>query len=1021
MPLYLRAAGKAVLLAVLLSTGATARAVAQTIQVNAGGQPTARVLPGGRLKVPVIVDLASAAALDIAALTVALDWSAAVLTFDSLRAAPGVGWSFTPSITGATTGNASFSTEGTFQLPATSPVANIFFTAKPAASGTRVTPGVTSATNASHDDILGSIRPRRLDVCVAVSGKWGDVTNDSLVNIIDAQQIARFSVGLTSLDPNSIGHLGDVTNDGSVNIIDAQQIARFSVLLPASPRTGTESYVAPAVSSATMTPASEQRIRIHETLQLTATPLTPETGSVAGCESFIWSSSNPAVASVNGTGFVTALSPGSATITATALSNPGVSVTSPIIVEDPSLIRVTVTNAGRAAKQYIAEVTGGGFADARGFTLNGLNMHGGVLEIPVPSTGTYSVHIVAIDAGSSSNPIVAAGGSMAVNVAASGVIERTLVLTAPVYTMITIPSAIRLGAALTVAWRIADPSNLIDGAARGVLFCGTIHTSINSLVADFGGTQSDACGVTVNGSGTLTYSNATTPVSPQTVPGTLKLQVRGSQFVRTGVGPASDIVAHWLSPSVTRGESPQSINVHALTVLQISPETPAIPGGTRRQMSVEAQDVFGVVTGLPVTWTSLAPSIASVTPGGLVTGLNPGPAVITATVATKTTSTTVSITAAVPIGSITVDPMPALTGNAMTTATAVVRDMSGVVIPDVAIAWQSTNSRVARINADGTIEALGAGSTQIVASSGAVLGSATLTVHPTPQAFGIVLRPKTPLATGVAGAFSAAAQRWSEIIRGDVTDIALINTDISVCLDETPGTTVLNEGIDDVVIYSNVKNIDGSGGILAEAGPCVIRGVGGQTLVGVMTFDAADIPALEADGSLQAVVLHEMGHVLGIGTNWGSLLKNPSPAPGAGDPTFAGANAQWAFARLGTGYAGVSVPVENCCGAGNRNVHWRESVLLRELMTGFITPNGDVNPLSPLTAASLVDIGYVVDVNQSDFPPLFLRGSGASGSSPVPINERVRLPEFSTAPDGRSQTIRADRAPIRAPTLRRND
>jgi hypothetical protein len=160
--------------------------------------------------------------------------------------------------------------------------------------------------------------------------------------------------------------------------------------------------------------------------------------------------------------------------------------------------------------------------------------------------------------------------------------------------------------------------------------------------------------------------------------------------------------------------------------------------------------------------------------------------------------------------------------------------------------------------------------------------------------------------------------------------------------------------------------------------------------------------------------------VLGIGTTWGSLLQNPASSPGIGDPTFVGASAQWAFSQLGTGYAGAIVPVENCCGDGTRNAHWRESALLRELMTGFLTVGG-INPLSPLTAASLIDIGYVVDVNQADFPPSFLRTNPNQRERRVPINERVIAPRFTVGASGRPSAIGTVRAPVRAPVIRRND
>ena len=64
--------------------------------------------------------------------------------------------------------------------------------------------------------------------------------------------------------------------------------------------------------------------------------------------------------------------------------------------------------------------------------------------------------------------------------------------------------------------------------------------------------------------------------------------------------------------------------------------------------------------------------------------------------------------------------------------------------------------------------------------------------------------------------------------------------------------------------------IDGAGGdegnILGFAGPTAIWG-GCQTVsyTGEMTFDIFDIDSVEEVGILEGLILHEMGHVIGVG------------------------------------------------------------------------------------------------------------------------------------------------------------
>jgi hypothetical protein len=134
-----------------------------------------------------------------------------------------------------------------------------------------------------------------------------------------------------------------------------------------------------------------------------------------------------------------------------------------------------------------------------------------------------------------------------------------------------------------------------------------------------------------------------------------------------------------------------------------------------------------------------------------------------------------------------------------------------------------------------------------------------------------------------------------------------------------------------------------------------------------MEFDDADLAQLELGGSLTSVILHEMGHVLGVGTAWllTELLSNPSTGNPGADTHFVGPLAVAAFdAAGGTAYSGGKVPVENDGEAGRADGHWRESVFRIELMTPEL--DSYFEPLSAITVQSLADVGYRVDVSQAD-------------------------------------------------------
>ena len=96
-------------------------------------------------------------------------------------------------------------------------------------------------------------------------------------------------------------------------------------------------------------------------------------------------------------------------------------------------------------------------------------------------------------------------------------------------------------------------------------------------------------------------------------------------------------------------------------------------------------------------------------------------------------------------------------------------------------------------------------------------------------------------------------------------------------------------------------------------------------------------------------------------TSGDSLLRGG----GTNNPRFRGTAARKEYGILrGTGPR--DVPVENTGGPGTADGHWRDSVFVTELMTGFVSAPGTKNPLSRVTAASLQDLGYKVDMAAAD-------------------------------------------------------
>lgn len=261
----------------------------------------------------------------------------------------------------------------------------------------------------------------------------------------------------------------------------------------------------------------------------------------------------------------------------------------------------------------------------------------------------------------------------------------------------------------------------------------------------------------------------------------------------------------------------------------------------------------------------------------------------------------------------------------------------------------------------------------------------------------------------VQAAFEAARTRIEAIIAADLpaTNLNNINlTDANTC--GVPGVTV-NEVVDDIVIYATVKTIDGVGKVQASSGPCLVRSTSQLPALGKMEMDVDDLNQLASSGRLNAVVLHEMLHVLGFGTIWDKVTPVRLTGAGGNDPKFTGSLAiQSCVDAGGSSICAGGVPVEGCvgiagCGEGTRDSHWRETVFRAEIMTGFVESANIPMPVSAMTIQSLGDLGYSVTTSTADaykIPGTAVRMPDDEAAEPPPVWEVTRRPSFEVTPDG---------------------
>lgn len=274
-----------------------------------------------------------------------------------------------------------------------------------------------------------------------------------------------------------------------------------------------------------------------------------------------------------------------------------------------------------------------------------------------------------------------------------------------------------------------------------------------------------------------------------------------------------------------------------------------------------------------------------------------------------------------------------------------------------------------------------------------------------PAVFDIVIRFNRPGGTPAQRtAFRVAEARWQAVLQAEQPDVA-IQRSAGFCGSTEP----ISETVDDLLILADLVAIDGPGGTLGSAGPCLLRS-NGIPVIGRMRFDVADLDAVEADGTLDDLIVHEMGHVLGIGSLWGvfDLARIPESGPSeTSDAYFVGPSARAAFdAAGGADYVGNRVPIENSGGAGTRFVHWRESVFGNELMTGYLDSGS--NPLSLVTIASLEDMGYTVDraISEAFSLSVAAAGAGSGGAARSLGDDVLRGPIYQIDATGAIRPLR---------------
>ena len=288
---------------------------------------------------------------------------------------------------------------------------------------------------------------------------------------------------------------------------------------------------------------------------------------------------------------------------------------------------------------------------------------------------------------------------------------------------------------------------VIAVAKRGIRAGGNSKTSValspdSSTVPTVGGTVK-LLAVGRNAGGKLISGNkmdwgSTEPSVATVSAGMVTGQRSGSAQIIVVNGGAADTAEVSVAPP----------NVPAAVV--VTPDADTIPtvGGT---ITLVGQVLNGTGDALQyaVGWSSLDPSIATVSGSGTVTGLAKGVARIRASYGSLSDTARVWVAQTVAATSVFVTPkvdtIPQVGQTAQITATAL--DGGGNAIAGAVFSWNSMDPSVATVDATGTVKGISKGTARVIARLGTLVDTATVVVAPVSLPASITITPQADTIT----------------------------------------------------------------------------------------------------------------------------------------------------------------------------------------------------------------------------------------------------------------------------------
>ena len=286
----------------------------------------------------------------------------------------------------------------------------------------------------------------------------------------------------------------------------------------------------------------------------------------------------------------------------------------------------------------------------------------------------------------------------------------------------------------------------------------------------------------------------------------------------TGLATALNGGTTTINASLSSIAASLTLNVSSLALVSVAvtPASPAIAPGTNQQFTATGTYADGSTLNLSTSaaWTSSSASVATVNPQGLASSLTTGQTTITATAAGVSGSDTLTATSATLV-SISVAPLSAtipLGTTARFDATGIFSDGTSQDVT-TSVQWTSSQGSVASVSnasgSQGLATSVAPGVTTISAVSGAVTGSATLTVSST-ALVSITVGPANPsIALGTTQQFTATGT-FTDGTQQDLTSSATwssANTSVATVSPVGLGTST---AVGNALITATLGSVSGS-------------------------------------------------------------------------------------------------------------------------------------------------------------------------------------------------------------------